>query len=141
MPENFKRIDEDVAKFEKGIIPPRVALSEEIKDYQEYKIVLSFEFYNQNRCEIDKLQKSSAKKLTSELKKVSETAVKHLKSQNVSRIACKSVFRSGNYSSLFSDLSKDIELLEIDYTKSGRIFGYLLKNIFNVVAIKVRHLK
>jgi len=141
MPEKLKRIDERVAEFEQGIIPSRVALSTKIEDYQESKVVLSFERYNQKQCEIAKLQNKDSKKLTNELKKMSETFLKHFRSQDVSRIACKPIHCSRNYAPIFNGLSKDVELLEIDYTGSGRIFGYLLRNIFNVVVIKVKHLK
>ena len=133
MPENLKRIDESVAGLKQGAIPSRVALSEEIEDYQRSKVVLSFEYYNQRQCEIAKLQNKDSKKLTSEMRKMSETFLKHFRNQDVSRIACKPIYCSGNYTPFFNRLSKDVELLEIDYTNYGRIFGYLSRNIWNLV--------
>jgi|SRR3989338_277403 len=136
-----KLVNSEFEELEKGRISPELAVSPTLKDYDNDKVVLSFEPYNQNCCEIFSLQKPDAKKLTGELKKITRTLKKHFLSQSSSGVACKPIKGSGNYAPLFNGLQKDVELLEVDYTGTGRIFGYLTRNIFNVVAIKVKHIK
>ncbi|MBI2024960.1 MAG: hypothetical protein HYT03_02665 [Candidatus Harrisonbacteria bacterium] len=142
MSESLKKVSDEITELEDTKIPQKAAVSSAIPDYESQKVVLSFESYNNNQCEIAKLDKKSAKHLTTELKKINKTLTKHFRHQSSSGIACKAVYNSAKYSVLFTDLPEDTEeLLEVDYTKSGRIFGYLLHNIFNVVAIRTQHLK
>lgn len=141
MPESLEKlVKSELRELDKEKIPATVAISSILKDYENDKVFLSFEPYNQNCCEIYLIDKKDAKKLTDRLKKITTTPRKHFLYQDASGIACKPIKDSGNYKSLFNGLQKDIELLEVDYTGAGRIFGYLTKNIFNIVAIKVRHI-
>lgn len=144
MPPNSEpeKINESVAALDKGPIPQTAAVSAAVRDFDNEKVVLSFEPYKQNQCRIYKLQKPEAKHLTSELKKISATLTKHFRNQQVSRIACKPVHRNGEYATLFNSLPPDVdEILEVDYTGAGRIFGFLLENTFNVVAVAREHLR
>ncbi|MBI3572479.1 hypothetical protein HY091_03040 [Candidatus Kaiserbacteria bacterium] len=145
MPPNSEpnKLSEGVAALEAGqAFPKTVAVSATIRDYDNEKVVLSFEPYKQGHCRIHKLQKTEVKHLTSELKKMSSTLTKHFRHQSVSRIACKPVHRSGEYATLFDGLSQDIdEILEVDYTGAGRVFGFLFQNTFNVVAVAKEHLR
>ncbi len=138
-----KKLTDEVAALEAGQpIPKTAAISETIRDYANEKVVLSFEQYKQGYCRIHKLQKPEVKHLTSELKKMSSTLTKHFRHQHISRIACKPVHRSGEYVTLFDGLSPDIdEILEVDYTSAGRVFGFLFQNTFNVVAVAKEHLR
>ncbi len=142
MQENSnQKLPSDVAdlKTEPTKISPIVAVSDAIKDYENKRVVFSFEVYNSTQCRIGSIDKTEAKKLTKELKKVSTTLTKHLMHQHSSGIACKAVNDSGNYSALFADVPEDTDLLEIDYSSAGRVFGYLVNNIFNIVAIGKEH--
>ena len=140
MKQSSNKIENNFAILEEiGKIPSTVAVSENVKDFENKKVVFSFEDYNQNQCEIANLDKKDAKKLTTELKKASLVLAKHIRHQQSSGIACKPISNSGNYGALFGALSPDIEILEIDYSGAGRIFGYLVHNIFSVVAINKKH--
>ena len=141
MQDSSKKITDDVADLDSGKIPPMVAVSSKIDDFENKKVVLSFEQYNQRQCGLAKIAKTEAKHLTAELKKISETAAKHFRHEQISRIACKPVYGSGNYAPLFNGLPEDAELLEVNYTKAGRVFGYMVQNVFNVVAVAKEHLK
>jgi len=142
MPESLQKVvNNEIQELEEEKIPAIVAISEQIEDYENKKVVLSFEPYTKNSCEIYLMQKPDANHFTDELKKITTTLKKHFLHQNSSTIACKSVKNSGNYSPLFNNVPEDSELLEVDYTKAGRIFGYLTHNIFNIVAVRVRHIK
>lgn len=137
-----KKLDASLAQLKPGPIPAGAAVSPAVRDYDNQKVVLSFEAYKQNQCRIFKLDKGEAKHLTTELRKISTTLTKHFRHQHSSAIACKPVYRSGEYGVLFDGLPPDVdEILEIDYTRAGRIFGFLLMNTFNVVAVAKEHLR
>lgn len=141
MQENSsQKLPSDVAELESATkITPTVAVSEALKDYENKRVVFSFEIYNNNQCELAKLDKTEAKKLTKELKKISTTLTKHFRHQSTSGIACKLINNSGNYSVLFDGIPEDTEMLEVDYSGAGRVFGYVVNNIFNIVAIGKNH--
>jgi len=141
MLESSEKISEEVATLDSGPIPQMVAVSPAVRDYDNQKVVLSFWAYKQNQCRLHKLDKPEAKHLTSELKKISNTLTKHFKHQQSSGIACKSIHKSGEYAILFNNLPTDADILEIDYTSAGRIFGFLVQNIFNIVTIAKEHLR
>jgi len=138
MPENLnQKLPSEIAEFtkEQKILSPTVAISNTLEDYENKRVVFSFEIYNKNQCEISKLTSTEAKKLTKELKKISNTLKKHFRNQSTSGIACKPVGKSGNYEVLFAEVQNDTEMLEIDYSGTGRVFGHIVNNIFNIVAI------
>ncbi len=131
----------EVAKLNTGVIPAQAAISPSVRDFERQKVVISFEAYKQSHCRLHKLDKPEAKHLTSELRKMTSTVEQHFRHQHMSRIACKQVHKGGEYSPLFTDLPEDAELLEVDYTGPGRIFGFLVENVFNVVTIAKEHLR
>lgn len=142
MQENSnQKLPSDVTDLEAGRskISPTVAVSDALEDYENRRVVFSFEVYNSNQCRIGSIDKAEAKKLTKELKKISSTPTKHFRHQGASGIACKSVHNSGNYAVLFNNVPEDIDLLEIDYSGTGRVFGYIVNNIFNIVTIGKEH--
>lgn len=142
MQENSnQKLPNSVANLEteKSNISPIVAVSDALKDYENKRVVFSFEVYNNNQCRIGSIDKTEAKKLTKEFKKISATLTKHFRHQSTSGIACKPVYNSGNYAVLFNEVPEDIELLEVDYSGAGRVFGYMVNNIFSIVAIGKEH--
>ncbi len=113
--------------------------SENIEDFDNKKIVFNFENYNQGDCEIYNLQKQDAKKLTNRLQNMSSVLAKHILTFQTSGFVCKTVENAKSYSSLFSTLPPDVELLEVYYSDKGRLFGYMVNNIFSVVAVLIKH--
>ncbi len=142
MQENSnQQLQSNVADLDKEptSLTPIIAVSDALKDYENKPVVFSFEVYNSNQCRIASIDKTEAKKLTKELKKMSTTLAKHFRHQSTSGIACKPVHNSGNYEVLFTDVPEDSELLEVDYSGTGRVFGFMVNNIFSVVAIGKEH--
>lgn len=142
MQENSNQVlPNSIADLEKGNgdISPIVAVSDALKDYENKRVVFSFEIYNSSQCEISKLDNVEAKKLTKELKKISSTLTKHFRHQSTSSIACKPIKKSGKYTVLFDGIQDDNEMLEVDFSGTGRVFGYIVNNIFNIVAIGKVH--
>lgn len=140
MQENSsQKLPAEVTDLDGGKISPVVAVSSSLEDYENKTVNFSFAVYNSNQCRIGSIDKTEAKKLTKELKKISLTLTKHFLHQSTSGVACKPVHNSGNYAALFTDVPEDTDLLEVDYSGAGRVFGYLVKNIFNIVAIGKEH--
>lgn len=144
----IEKKEEDLIKPEASLIPDErsflsdeVAISRELKDWENKKIVFTFLNYEPNKCEIYKLQSPEAKKLTETLRLVNKTSTKHIKDRTKSGFDCTSVGNNQNYSVYFDNIPKDAELLEIHYTKPGRVFGYLSENIFNITVVKKVHTK
>ncbi len=142
MQENFnQQLPSSISylDIEHDKISPKVAVSDSIRDYDNEMVTFSFEPYNNNQCRLGKLDTKEAKKITKELKKISLTQTKHFKHQSSSSIACKPIYNSGNYSVLFTGVPKDAEVLEVDYSGAGRIFGFLVESVFNIIAIGKEH--
>jgi hypothetical protein len=131
-----ENIESRVADLDTGRLPATVAVSRIIRDYGEEKVLLTFERYSKGHCELQKLQGKEIKQLIDEFRKVTSIETKHLKVNGL----CRFVEDKGGYSPLYRIIPPDAQLLEIEYSKAGRTFGYLAQNILNIVAIKKTHL-
>jgi hypothetical protein len=98
-----------------------VALIDKKADEQKFRI--SFDFYNENLCEIDGLEISSAKKCLVKLKQIGRSTHKTLIENNVQP---RPVHNSGAYKGLFSKLTADVSLFEIDIGKLAGCFTLFL---------------
>lgn len=138
--DNLAKIPGEIKSSQSKIIPSSVARSDKVSDHGNKKILFTFIKYKQTHCQIYLLGKREAKRLTEELRKINQAETKNIFNQQASGIACKPVHKSGRYQPLFEKIPEDAQLLEVDYTGKGRIFGYLVENIFNIVLINTRHL-
>jgi hypothetical protein len=120
----------------KGLLPNSVALTKEKIDEGRFKI--SFDYYNDNHCEIEDLQTSPARKCLSKLKQIGRSTHKTLAENNINP---KSVINSGHYKALFSKLSPEVNLFEIDIGSASRLFYFIVGNLFHIVSIKSSHIK
>jgi hypothetical protein len=140
MKENLETLKK-ISRLEKKELSPKVAISDELIDYKDKEITLSFKGYKHNKCQIGKIQTTEAKKLTKMLERISETKTKHLLSREESGIYCGSVKNSGKYTDIYKGIPNDVEVLEIHYDNGGRIFGFLVHNIFKIILILKKHKK
>lgn len=134
---SYENLENKVADLDTGKIPPTVAVSDSIRDYAREKVLLTFERYSKNHCESHKLQGKEIKQLIDEFRKVTSLEERQLKHNGI----CRMVGNSGDYSLIYPVIPPDAQLLEIEYSRVGRAFGYLVQNVFNVVAIKKVHLR
>ncbi len=131
MPPNWKIPEPN---SDKSRIPAPHIPAENI---EHRSIVFKFKNYNHGCCEISQLQKPEVKQFVKTLGEINSFRTDNfLTSGRVTPITC-----AGNYKPLFNNLEPDIRLIEIDYTATGRIFGFLAGNIFNVVAVRKKHIK
>ena len=153
MPPSEPLLPDGVAENSEKFISPTVsimdsgalfegsaAISDDVIDTENEKVVFSFSSYEQNKCELKDLDKRDAKELTQTLQKVSELSVKNLL-ESKNGVDCKPVNKSGNYSNLYDNVPKDVDIREICYSNAGRIFGHIVNSVFFITAIKKKHIK
>ena len=105
------------------------------EEYEDQKIVFGFEKYNQSECEVYSMDKKDVKSLTAKLIEISKTSIKNFRQSGF----CSAIKNEGNYTSLFTSMPKGARVVEVKYSGAGRIFGYMVRNIFSVVAICKKH--
>ena len=120
----------------KHILNDAVALID--RDESEDKFRIAFDYYNDGLCEIDVLQTSSARKCLIKLRQMGKSTHKTLKENNVHFTP---VHNTGRYKELFSKLSKDVSLFEIDIGSASRLFYFLVGNLVQIVSVKNSHIK
>jgi len=122
-----------------GLIDPSQAINEnipEIDEQEEKKIVVVFKNYNQDECELSKLDEPLAKALTSKLKYLTSITLKQLPSSGLIR---GDVDESGPYKVLYNNIGQDVRVKEIKFSNESRIFGFLVDEYFSLIAIWVNH--
>jgi hypothetical protein len=122
----------------KHLLNDRVALIEGEVDESRQNFKISFDHYKSNLCEIDDLEVSSARKCLTKLKQFGQSNHKTLFENNIRSTPIK---RSGSYKALFSKLSDDVDLFEIDIGQSSRLFYFIFESLICIVAIKNSHFK
>ncbi|PIR92399.1 hypothetical protein COU01_02045 [Candidatus Falkowbacteria bacterium CG10_big_fil_rev_8_21_14_0_10_44_15] len=121
---------------EKLLLPPEVAQnpSEEIGPQ---RLVLNFEYFNEDACKFDGFDSAKIKSL---LNKLAEIA-KHTSATIISSgLIHDHVFNNGDYQALFNKLDKDVEkLCEFEISGYGRFYGFVIENNFYFVALDAIH--
>jgi hypothetical protein len=138
----------DVARVEESSkLPQRVALPEHLHS-SNYQI--NFEQYKHKECQIHLLNESSAESL---IKRVSLIAQNNSRTIGSSKLIRDNVANDGAYKSLYEGLGKDIEIKEIQFAGTGRIFCHFVNNQPDsddtsrssnyccIIAIKTEHLE
>ncbi|MCK5416205.1 hypothetical protein KAI92_02135 [Candidatus Parcubacteria bacterium] len=136
------QLNQDFAKLEKtNQIDQRVAINAEIPDYDKklnQNFLFSFVHYKFGQCGLSILDNSNSKKLVKKLKIINETSSVDI---SKSKLIKDDVHNNSKYKALYKGLPPDIEIKEIDFSSSGRIFVYFVKRFVCVIAIKPNHLK
>lgn len=124
-----------LAKNKSSIALPKE--TEGTDQIEEKDIVVTFQNYKQNHCQLGQLNNNLAKKLTDNLKKLTNTKSSKVRAE----LDIRSVRKDNEYKRLYDGLSNQIDLEEIIYDSTGRVFGYFGQNYFSIIAITtVRHL-
>lgn len=142
-----KRLQWELARVERSTqLPSEVAESSQLPEFLDglnYQLI--FESYKHNLCELHLLDQTSSKAL---IKKLSLITRYNSKSIAGSGLVKDKIENAGNYSPLYSGLPADIELKEVPYSGTGRIFCYFVNeypqsekfcNYCCIVAIKRQH--
>lgn len=123
---------------QKQLINAKVALIDGDEDDSNRNFKISFDYYNDCLCEIDELEIGSARKCLTKLKQLGQSNHKTLFNNNIRPTPIK---RSGRYKALFSKLSDDVDLFEIDIGQASRLFYFIVGHLLCVVSIKNSHFK
>jgi hypothetical protein len=122
----------------KGLLPDKIALVKGFENGDVPNFKISYDYYDGNHCEIEDLAVAAARKCLIKLKYIGQSNPKTLIEKN---IKSKPVIRTGRYLALFSKLTDDVNLFEIDIGEASRLFYFILGNLFHIVAIKNSHIK
>lgn len=142
-----KRLAWQVSQVEQSAkLPSKVAIPEHLHslNYQ-----LNFEQYKHKECQLHQLDQTTAESL---IKKLSLITQNNSRTIGSSKLIRDNVTSSGAYSALYSGLGSDIEIKEIQFGGTGRIFchfvndhpdpdGARASNHCCLVAIKTDHIK
>jgi hypothetical protein len=128
----------NISPKQKHLLNDKVALVENDEDESNPHFKISYKYYNSNLCEIKDLQGSSARKCLDKLKQFGQSNHKTLFENN---IRPKKVHNAGNYRTLFSNLSGDVDLFEIDLGDASRLFYFIVGHLLHIVSIKNSHIK
>lgn len=132
---HFKNEIPDVQIDPRHAIPESAALNSTISEFED-KIVVTFEHYKSNACELEKLQRTTARKLSNQLKKLTSITKRELPE---SRLIRDSIVRTKNSEFLYKGLSPDVEVKEIAFGEKERLFGYMVDRYFCIIAVTVTH--
>jgi hypothetical protein len=91
-----------------------------------------------DHSQISEMQKEAAKSLIHTLFQIN-TATKSDAQQ--SGLIRDKIANQNEYAFLYSGLSPDVEILEVQYCGTGRIFGFFTQTTFNVVCVRTVHIE
>lgn len=91
-----------------------------------------------DNSDISQIQKEAAKSL---VHKFSEMGGMTRRAASRAGIIRDKVPNENEYAFLYMGLSPDVEVVEIQYSGTGRIFGFFTQSTFNVVYIKTIHIE
>lgn len=104
-----------------AFIPADAAINPLIKEKLDDSdhFILIFDDYNDNECQLKDLDRSLARSLIRKFKTITACNPEKLPSSNLIK---SNIHRDGQYNSLYSNLSPDIELQETELSDKGRVF-------------------
>jgi len=120
-----------------SLVPPQAAIIADQQDIEDAKTRFAFTQYNEKVCELKDLDKKKAKALTSKLRLCSSIGLGDFK-RSYQR---DKIEKAGSYLRLYTDLSDDIELFEMEYGQTGRVVYFYLtqSSTIEIVSILKKH--
>lgn len=136
--DTLEGVAKEMAKLQSGKLPPTVAtLSGKVEEPGQKKFVLKFDELNGNCCNFSQIDQAKARGIIEKFKQITQATPNSL---GQTRLIRDSVNNTGQYQSLFTNLSPDVnKLQEIEISGGGRIFSYMRENYFYIVSIETHH--
>ena len=128
-------------KNNKNLIPYSIAQDEDIQESDDKRLILSFEFFNEDESNFKSINEAKASAIIEKFKQITETTLEKVRSlirDEIKRNNC-----SVNYKSFFNKLSPDIEkIYELGFSgNDGRIFFLWDESAyFYIIAILTKHI-
>lgn len=123
---------------EKLLVPPAVAQNP-TEEAGPQRLVLNFEYFNEDVCKFDGFDSSKIKSLFNKFIEIT----KHTSASIVGSGLIHDYVSnngSGDYGKLFNKLGKDVEkLCEFEISGYGRFYGFIVENDFYFVALDATH--
>jgi hypothetical protein len=134
-------LEKAIKDFEKSLggeaIPSALTLPS-AEDPEQKIIAIHLRSGCLNHAQISQIQKEAAKSLVHKFFEINTTT--KFAAQQSGLIRDK-IPNQGEYAFLYTELSPDVEILEIQYSGTGRIFGFFTQSTFNVVGLRTIHIE
>lgn len=123
-----------ITKISEKKFPESVANLLKENEPETKDIAISFNYLNHNECFFDQFNKSITEALVRKMKDITDC-----NSKNKLSVIRDKINNAGKYKSLFNGLSPDIDLFELYFSESSRLFFFFVSNKCNIVSIENRH--
>lgn len=133
-------LEKAVKNFERDLVGEAIpaALTIPLADDPEGEIVsLNFRAGSLESTEMFEAGKEVAKALVHKLCEINSRT----KSRVQQTLIKDKVPNQNEYAFLYKNLSPDVEILEIRFADTGRIFGFFTQATFNIVCVRVSHVE
>ena len=128
--------------FEKALegeaIPAALTIPQGEVDPEIQPISVHFRSSSLDNKQISEIQKEAAKSLVLKLLELNTTTKAAAQQSGLIR---DKLSGDGEYAFLYAGLSPDVEMLEIQFSGTGRIFGFFTQSTFNVVCVRTLHIE
>jgi hypothetical protein len=135
-------LERAVKVFEKALegeaIPAALTIPLGQEDIEAQPISIHFRSSCLGNDQITEIQAEVAKLLVRKLLQLNTTT--KAAAQQCGLIRDK-VPNEGGYAFLYTGLSPDVEILEIQFSGTGRIFGFFTQSTYNVVCVRTHHIE
>lgn len=100
---------------------------------------VSFQHYNDKVCEIKILEKNNARNLVKDLRTIGKCCSTNDLVSNGIRLS--PIYDNGDYHKLFRGLTDDVDIKEHIISSEARLFYFIVRKTFYIVAITNNHLE
>ncbi|MEK7567431.1 MAG: hypothetical protein AAB513_00735 [Patescibacteria group bacterium] len=126
---------EYVANLKNDFLPEKLTNIPNQKEDSEIKrFLLCFTKLSDSECKLGSFNHGKTKALLNKLKMISNCEVRN----KISIIRDK-IYNNPPYSSLFKELTPEVELYEMEFADSGRIFFFHVQEKLNIISIEDNH--
>ena len=125
---------EYIAGLNDSWLPQQVTNIPGIQDQEVKKFLVCFDYLDDDECKLDSFNTGNARGLLTAFKKITACEVRKKKD-----IIKDKINNTSPYDSLFRKLSPEVDLYEIGFSGSGRIFFFHIEEKLNVVSIETIH--
>ena len=122
--------------FYSHLLPEKATQNPAIED-EPKKLILGFIYFRSDFCKFETADDTKMKSLLEKLMKLCEfTASQFFTCELIPRPINRS---TGNYAQLYTNLGDDVDIYEFDFAGQGRIYGFIVENIFHLVVVDAKH--
>lgn len=139
--KRLKLIDSiaDLPADKDNLLSARVAINEDIKEPQDQKLALRFDFFCEKECEFNNFDETFIRALIGKFKRITDCTASNLPNVGIIRDTLDRGNQCKSYSSLFLLVPPDASIHESELPLAGRFFFFRVQEIIQIVSIETKH--